>query len=455
MGYALAVLVGVAAGALAVWLLTGVRLARAQERASAAQGSISELREQLQRAQAETQRLQGVLSGEMQARVRAQTELGEALRGAEEQKKLIEQARTALTDAFKALSHDALKSSSEAFLELAKKSFEALLAEGKGEIQRRHQAIDELVKPLAQSLIQYEQHIRDLEKSRQTAYVSLEEHVKALNQTQKELRDKTEGLVSALRRPEVRGRWGELSLKRVAELAGMSEHCDFIEQVSVVGEEGRLRPDMVVKLPGGREVVVDAKVPLDAYLEAISAGSQERREQHLADHARQMRTHMKALSAKSYWEQFPRAPEFVVMFIPGESFFAAAVERDRSLIEDGMRERVVTATPTTLIALLHAVAYGWRQEQIAQSAQTICDLGRQLYDRLQTFGEHFDAIRRGLQNATKAYNDAVASMETRVLPAARRFKDLGVASGKDIGLAEPVETTPRTLNPPDAGRSGD
>jgi DNA recombination protein RmuC len=306
-----------------------------------------------------------------------------------------------------------------------------------------------------ESLNRYEGHVKSLEESRQKAYGSLEEQIKSLNETQRALRDKTDGLVTALRRPEVRGRWGEISLKRVAELAGMVEHCDFEEQVSMGSESGMLRPDMLVHLPAEREVVVDAKVSLDAYLDALSAEDEAGRTDHMSRHARQMRTHMRQLSQKSYWEQLPRAPEFVVMFIPGESFLAAALEHDRTLLEDGMAKRVVLATPTTLIALLHAVAYGWRQEQLTRNAQEISELGKQLYERLVTFSDHFESVRKGLERANEAFNRAVGSMEARVFPAARRLRELGVAAGSEVAAVEPVETTPRVLSLPDTGQGDD
>jgi DNA recombination protein RmuC len=272
--------------------------------------------------------------------------------------------------------------------------------------------------------------------------------VKVLTTTQQQLHKETANLVTALRVPHVRGRWGELTLKRVVELAGMSDHCDFTEQVMVTSEAGRLRPDLIVHLPGEREIVVDAKVALDAFLDAAASTSDEERNNAMSRHAAQIRGHMTALAGKGYWEQFPKSPEFVVMFIPGESFFAAAADADRRLIEDALDKRVVLATPATLIALIRAIAYGWRQEQIARNAQEISDLGRELYERMKVMAGHLGDIGRGLEKANVSYNNAVGSMEARVLPAARRFKELGAASGDEFPFVQPVDISQRAITAP-------
>jgi len=461
MIYAVCSVVGIALGGVVVWLVAANRYRgsysaklsdaerrsnTAEGRASALEGTVAELRSQSQKAAEDFEKLRSKLEAEHGARVKAETQLVETVQRLEEEKKLLEDAKNKLTDAFKALSSDALKSSNEAFLALAKKSLEAVLAEAKGDLGKRQEAISGLVKPLAETLKQYEAHVRALETSRQKAYTSLDEQVKSLVITHQQLQKETGNLVTALRTPQVRGRWGEMTLRRAVELAGMSEHCDFTEQVTVESDEGRLRPDLVVHLPAGRQIVVDAKVSLDAYLDMMSAETEEQRAEFLKRHARQLRGHMSALAGKAYWNQFESAPELVVMFIPGESFFAAAVDCDHALIEDGMRERVMLATPTTLLALFHAIAYGWRQEQIAKNAQRISELGKVLYERMRILSGYINDVGKGLDKANTSYNKAVRSMETRVLPAARRFEDLGAVSGPDIPAIEPVEATPQLLS---------
>jgi DNA recombination protein RmuC len=414
-----------------------------------------EIEQQRVKAEEELSSLRERLAAEHEGRVRAETERREVFDRLEEEKQLLAEARNKLTDAFKALAGDALSSSNEQFLNLARGVLEKILAEAKGDLGEKQEAIHGLLRPFSESLKQFEEHVRQLEKSRQSAYTSVEEQLKALFSTQQQLQKETRNLVTALRMPHIRGRWGEITLRKVIELAGMSEHCDFTEQVSVASEENRVRPDLIVHLPSDREIVVDAKVALDAYLNALSAENEERRTICLENHARQVRVHMTRLGGKAYWQQFKKTPEFVVMFIPGESFFAVAAQYDQNLIEDGMKAGVIIATPTTLISLLKAVAYGWRQEQIAKSAQLISELGKQLHERMRVLAEHLAGVGKGLEKANEAYNNAVGSLEARVLPAARKFKELGVVPGAEIPVLAPVETTPRSFRAPETNENPD
>ena len=347
--------------------------------------------------------------------------------------------RDSFKDSMKALAADALARNNESFLTLAS-----------SQLETRAQAVDNLVKPIAESLKQVDAKLGQLELTRQGAYSALTQQVSQLVETQKELRSETGNLVTALRSPQVRGRWGEMQLRRVVEMAGMLGHCDFVEQATVGSVDGgRLRPDVVVSLPGGRRVVVDAKAPLQAYLDALEAKDEDTRRARLADHARQIRDHIAKLSAKSYWSQFDESPEFVVLFIPGETFFSAALEHDPTLIEEGVNQQVILATPTTLIALLRAVAYGWNQETVAESAREVSELGRQLYNRLATLTEHFSKVGRGLESAVRAYNDGVGSFERSVLPGARKLKDHGVSPSSELAELKEIELATRSINAPE------
>lgn len=464
MIYVLCALGGLIVGGLVAWLIASTRAAKfaasqieeAKRRADTADGrafgleaTTNELRIQNQKLSDSLTNLQNQLSSENSARVKAETQLGESRQQLDNERKLLNDAQAKLTDTFKALAGDTLNNSTSAFLKLAKETLDKALADAKGDLGKRQEAIQGMVKPLADSINKFEEHISVVEKDRQEAYSGLNEHLKFLSVSQQELQKETANLVTALRKPQVRGRWGEMTLRRVVELAGMSEHCDFAEQVTADGEKGRQRPDLVARLPADREIIVDAKVSLDAYLDAIAAETEDARKAAMSRHATQVRSHMNTLGSKAYWAGFPKAPEFVVMFIPGESFFGAAVDADHSLIEDGLKQRVILATPATFIALLRAIAYGWRQEQVAKNAQEISDLGRQVYERMRSLAEHISEIGKGLEKANSAYNSAVGSMEARVLPAARRFKELGAATGAEVPIVQPIDTTPRTLTAPE------
>ncbi len=348
-----------------------------------------------------------------------------------------------LKESFKALSHDALEKNNKTFLDLAKTSLEKFQERAKGDLEKRQQSIDELVKPVKETLGKLDEGLHKLEKERKGDHISLKTQVQSLMDAKKELSQETSNLVKALRTPLARGRWGEIQLRRVVEIAGMLNHCDFYEQK--VGE-GALRPDLIIKLPGGRQVIIDSKVPLESYLDAIQTDNTEIHEAKLKDHARLIRSHVAALSKKSYHQHFSPTPEFVVLFLPSETFFSAALQYDPALIEVGADQGVIIATPTTLIALLRAVAYGWKQENLSQHAEEVSQLGHELYKRIVDMTGHFSKMGRALSTAVESYNKGIGSLETRVLVSARKFKELGAAASKlEIDAVDIVEKSPRRV----------
>ena len=428
--------------------------ARAEaERRSAAEASASRVPqlEAALREAASAAKESDQVNADLGARLSALTERLEAERSAAGQKlALLDEAQSRLANAFRALSGEALQANNRMFLDLAAQTLGSFREGAQGDLERRQQAIAELVAPVKSSLDKLDSRIVDIERAREGAYRGLTEQVRSLAEGHGALRRETSNLVNALRQPAARGRWGELQLRRVVEMAGMLAHCDFVEQATVGGDEGRMRPDLVIRLPGGRNIVVDAKTPLTAYLEAAEIDDDERRRQRLADHARQVRDHMTRLGRKSYQDQFDTTPELVVLFLPGEMFFSAALEQDPALIEFGVGEKVIPATPTTLIAMLRAIAYGWKQEALARNARDISELGRQLHERIATLAGHWSKLGKNLGDAVGAYNSAVASLESRVLVSARRFKDLkAIPDGRDIDVLEQVQAVPRALEMPD------
>ena len=347
---------------------------------------------------------------------------------------------------FTVLASDALGKNSENFLKLVSERFGKHRETADEELEKRKKEIETLVKPIGESLSKFEHRVGEIEKAREGAYGAITEQVKSLAEGQTNLRSETGRLVQALRQPKTRGRWGEYQLRNVLEMAGMTEHVDFVEEKTIEGEDGRLRPDVIVRLPGGKSVIVDAKTSLEAYLSAVETDDEDTREQLMADHARQVRDRVRTLASRDYWNALPETPDFVVMFIPGEAFFAAAIERDPGLFETAVRRRVLICTPTTFVALVKAIAYGWQQEKLAESALEIAERGRDLYDRIKVFGGHMGDLGRSLRQAVDRYNQGIGSLEGRLLPAARKFETLGVVSaGSSIPALEPVELEAREV----------
>jgi DNA recombination protein RmuC len=456
---------GIALGGAGVWLLlrgrsvrefergrreSAAELAALSERLVGRENTIEELKSQIQEREASLRELQKQITELSAKAAQLETAWREERRQAQEKLALLEEAKTKLADAFKALAADALKSSNTAFLELAKTHLEKFQEAAQGDLEKRQLAIDGMVKPVKESLGKVDSTLQEIEKARIEAYAGLTTQVQSLHETQDLLKSETANLVKSLRQPQARGRWGEIQLRRVVELAGMMEHCDFTEQETVTDEENRLRPDMIIHLPGQKQLVVDAKTPLAAYLDAVEAPDEETRLRRLQDHARQVREQIKKLSEKSYFEQFETSPDFVVLFIPGEVYFSAALQIDPELIAFGIERKVILSSPTTMISILRGVAFDIQQEKLAENAEKISTLGKELYERIVTWSKHLSSLGHNLDDTIRSYNNAVGSLESRVLPGARKFKELG-ATGSPAEIEElaPVENVARAPRAPE------
>ncbi len=423
-----------------------VEIAALRERLSAKEGHIGALEADCRDLQRELQSSQQHILALTTTKTELETSLENERRAGAEKIEVLNEAQLKLADIFNQLSASALKQSTEAFLELAHSRFEKFHEVAQGDLEKRQLSINEALKPVRDSLQLFDNKIQELEKVRVGAYQGLTEQVRNLLETQTHLRQETSKLVSALSTPRVRGNWGEVQLRRVVELAGMLEHCDFVEQEHLSTERGALFPDLTVRLPGNKCIVVDAKTPLSGFLEAFETTDETVKKRKFEEHARLVKNHITALGAKSYWDQFESAPEFVILFMPGESFMSIAFEQDPTLFEYGVTNRVILATPTTLIALLKAVAYGWRQESLAANAREISDLGRELYKRIVDMSGNFSDVGTRLAKAVESYNKALWSLETRVLVSARRFKELQTAEGMpEIESTSPLEAAPRLI----------
>ncbi|MEW6675524.1 MAG: DNA recombination protein RmuC [Nitrospirota bacterium] len=450
-------IIGGLIGGIVIWIIASSRLKESHSRqianlhmnysgqitelegmAKSTEAVNSELRQQLQQKDSEISQIRNELNSERQSKVEALTRLESAQKNFEEQKALIEAMKTEMTDTFNALSKAALESSNESFLTLASERLGKVVEETKGKLGEHQATMDGLIKPLQEALERYEKEIHAIEIKRKQDYTSLDEQIKMLSST-------ASNLATALRKPHIRGRWGEIALRNVVELAGMSNHVDFEEQVVIKDEDTTKKPDMVIKLPGGGVIVVDSKVSIDALLDVTSAQSGEAKKEALKKHAQHVKDQIIRLGSKAYWEQFEKAPEVVVLFME-ESFLVSAFEVDPTLLEFGLSKKVLVATPTTFFALLKAVAHIWKEEQITKNAQLISELGRQLYERMNTLVEHLESIGSALEKAIGAYNKAVGSLELRVLPSVRKFKELGVTSADEIPIIEQIDQTPRNLN---------
>jgi DNA recombination protein RmuC len=445
---ALLVPVALAFGAVVGWTLHA-RLVGSSAASIEAQALLRRSQADVAKLERDAAALRDRLGAAQSDRARLEAQLEEGARRADEQRRVLAETEARFREAFRSLAAEALKSNNQAFLDLAKTAMGEVQREAQAELDKRRSAIDQTVAPVRDALEKFDAAVRAIEKERLGAYTDLRAQVEALKSGQQSLLSETANLVKALRSPTTRGKWGEYQLRRVVELAGMVENCDFVEQKHVAGDDGSLRPDVVVHLPGRKTTVIDAKVPLQAYLEAIEADDEPRRRKAIAAHAAQLRKHVEQLGSRAYWDQLASSPDFVILYVPIESAFTAALQADPGLIDDAVARRVIPCGPMTLLTHLKSAAYGWRQERIADNAQKISKLGSVLYGRLAKLADHLNDLGRHLGQATDAYNQAVGSVELRVLAAARRFKKLGAATGDDLPQLEPVSQQPRALTSPE------
>jgi DNA recombination protein RmuC len=452
----LGLVIGLVIGAAVTVAVFVARRGRAAAELGAAQSRLAEAQAAEWARSSEVRELQAELASERSESARRATEAAVLKRTLDEREARRDEDEERIAGTLRDISRQALRDNNEQFLALAGERLEQTKVAAEGELARRQVAIEQMLTPFRDTLSRYEEGLRQLELDRREAYTRLTTQVGALGTTQEQLQRETRNLVAALRSPQTRGRWGEIQLRRVVELAGMVAHCDFSEQVTVQSDGGRLRPDLVVHLPGGANVVVDSKVALDAYLSAAECAEERDRTAYLVTHARQLRTHVDQLAKKEYWSQFDATPELVVAFIPGDALLAAASEQDPGLVEHALARHVHLATPTTLIALLRTIAYSWRQEDMAVNARDVQHMGAELYDRLRVMGGHLTKLHRHLSGTVEAYNETVGSLESRVLVTARRFPELGVGvGGKELPDLAPVTAAPRLVQAPELAPSAD
>jgi DNA recombination protein RmuC len=454
--------IGAVIGAIAIEIVARLRLSRVEDRYTATAEllateriekatleertkRIPELEAELSDSRVTVQTLREEVSLFHQMQTKLETELAERERSFQEQLDNLEKAKSELSKAFAELSQGALQQNNKLFLSLAEENLKKMHQQAQGDLDKKQEAIDNLVKPIRESLEKVDNQIKSIGEKNAITSSTITEQLKSLGESERRLQGETQNLVRALRNPNQRGRWGEIQLKRVVEMAGMVQYCDFVEQETTQGENGALRPDMKILLPGGKTIIVDSKVPLEAYLSAIEEQDEATKAGYFKAHARQVREQIKQLGSKRYWDQFDSTPDCVIMFLPGEPMYGAALEQDPELIEFGVQNKVLIATPVTLIGLLRFVSHGWRQEKLEENAQKISDLGKDLYSRVTKLADHFAKLGTHLDRAVTSFNESVGTLEGRVLPQARKFKELQASTAEDIETVEMIERQTRPV----------